>query len=208
MLIDEVKSYCEELLSSQSCKEMSFHNLEHTRDVVANIKTIGKSMGLSASFMEPVIIAGWFHDTGFLKSYKEHEKYSAVFAYQFLSAKDWPIEKIKIVTNCIQSTHMSQEPCCLEAEVLCDADIFHLGTSKFIGRNQLLRKEWEEKLQQQYGEESWLQLNIQFLSQQHFFTRYGRTILAQGKCQNINFLKNKLIKITKSASAKMKANCA
>lgn len=208
MLIDEVKSHCEALLSSQSCKKMSFHNLEHTRDVVSNIKTIGKAMGLSLVFLEPIIIAGWFHDTGFLKSYKEHEKYSALFAYQFLSSKGWPIEKIRIVINCIKATHMPQKPGSFEAEILCDADIFHLGTSKFIVRNQLLRKEWEEKLQQQYCEESWLQLNIQFLSKQQFFTYYGKTVLAKGKCQNIDFLKNKLVQITKSASVKMNANFA
>ncbi len=206
MLIDEVKSHCEFLLSSQCCKEMSFHNLEHTRDVVSNIETIGKSMGLSSAFLEPVIIAGWFHDTGFLKCYNEHEEFSVSLAHQFLVAKNWPAEKIEMVSSCIRSTHMPQTPCCLEAEILCDADIFHLGTSKFITRNKLLRKEWEEKLQEHYCEETWLQLNIQFLRKQHFFTRYGKTILEQGKNQNIKFLQNKLEQITKSASTKINAD--
>ena len=55
---------------------------------------------------------------------------------------------------------------------------------------------------------TWLQLNIQFLRKQHFFTRYGKTILEQGKNQNINFLQNKLEQITKSASTKINADFA
>ncbi len=208
MLLDEVKLYCEDLLSLQYCKELSFHNLEHTREVVSSIEIIGSNMGLSSGFLEPVLIAGWFHDTGFLKSYQEHEADSMCLANQFLSKKACPQEKIAIVMDCIAATHLPQQPETIEQKILCDADIFHLGTSKFINRNCLLRKEWEEKLQKQYCEESWLQLNIDFLSKQHFFTRYGKAVLEQGKAENLKYLKKKLmqIQIKKLNSIKKETN--
>ncbi|MDT0643098.1 HD domain-containing protein [Zunongwangia sp. F363] len=172
---------------------MPYHNLDHTRQVVEHIATIGNFLNLPATFMEPVIIAGWFHDIGFLKSYKQHEKFSICLASRFLFSKGFSFSKIKKIEECIAATRMPQQPQNLESKILCDADIFHLGTSDFFERNQLLREEWKIIFNHHYSEEDWLAMNISFLESQRFSTSFGREILEKGKSQNIAQLKDKLL---------------
>jgi predicted metal-dependent HD superfamily phosphohydrolase len=48
------------------------------------------------------------------------------------------IEKVKA---CILATEMPQKPVGLLQEIICDADLFHLGTEDFSDRSKLVRKE-------------------------------------------------------------------
>jgi HD-GYP domain-containing protein (c-di-GMP phosphodiesterase class II) len=50
-----------------------YHNFTHTAEVVDSIKKIGSKSGLSEDELEPVILAGLFHDTGFTVSADNHE---------------------------------------------------------------------------------------------------------------------------------------
>ncbi len=75
------------------------------------------------------------------------------------------------------------------ADVLCDADLFHLGTTNFFYRNILLRKEWELFCDLKMTDEEWEMLNIKFLENHRFKTAYGKEVLEQGKQDNLIKLK-------------------
>lgn len=74
-MIEKVAAYCRSLLG-EFCSQYPFHDLAHTEEVVRNVSKIGGALGIDPERLEPVIIAAWFHDTGFKDVYGGHEEVS------------------------------------------------------------------------------------------------------------------------------------
>lgn len=182
-LLIEVEKYCTNLLR-EHCAKFPFHDLTHTREVVNNVGVIGAGMNLDSETLEPVRIAAWFHDTGFREAYAGHETVSIRIATEFLRARNYPEDKLKQVTTCIEATRMPQQPANALAEILADADIFHISNENFYYRKLLLRREWEMVLGKQYNDQEWHSLNLKFLLAHRFFTSYGKQVLME--CQHMN----------------------
>lgn len=85
--------------------------------------------------------------------------------------------EIDRICACIEATKLPQNPNDMYAEVLCDADFFHLGTSNFLYRNLLLRKEWELFCNIVMTDEERQLFNIKFLEGRQFKTDYGKDVL-------------------------------
>lgn len=137
LILNKAEKYCFHILNKGYCNELPFHNIEHTRKVVANVKLISKELSLSDKDSELSQIAAWFHDTGFSVKYKEHEQASKIIAKEFLFNNQIDIDKI---CNCIDATRMPQSPTTRIAEVLCDADLFHISTEHFFIENSYLEE--------------------------------------------------------------------
>jgi len=168
-----------------------FHNLEHTRQVVSAVENVGRYYRLTDKEQFVLAIAGWFHDTGFSSGQvEEHEKGSIELATHFLYRHNVDQCIISGVTCCIRATHMPQEPQNLVEKILCDADLYHLGTDSFIERSELLKKELEHYYQKDMPEEEWRQLNIGFLQSHKYFTAYCRQVLQPVKLKWIEQLQN------------------
>lgn len=177
--------YCTTLLSKANCSELPFHNLEHTKEVVQNVTYLCTAMNIDERDTEILKVAAWFHDTGFSVTYKGHEEESKKIATAFLKQQKIDKDFIDKVCNCIDATKMPQCPTTPLAEVLCDADIFHISNSNFFYRKLLLRREWEVFCDVQSTDLEWHKLNLEFLKKHHFRTVYGKEILEQGKQENI-----------------------
>ena len=120
-------------------------------------------------------MSAWFHDTGFSLGYAEgHEKESIRLAKEFLTPHIAKPEIIIRIESCIQATHMPQQAVTLTEKIICDADLFHLGTNSFMERSELLRKELQAYYKTAFPEAEWLQLNIEFLKLHKYFTGYCR----------------------------------
>lgn len=184
MILAQSKTYCENLLITTKCSQLPFHNLLHTQQVVQNALLIAKHLGLSKEEIELILIAAWFHDTGFYETYYGHEEVSIGLAQKFLKKKQYPPERIDLVLSCIEATKMPQNPKNQYAEVLSDADILHISTPEFFYRKLLLRKEWELELGTITSDLEWHKLNLHFLQNHTFFTKYGKSVLMKGKIEN------------------------
>ena len=64
-------------------------------------------------------------------------------AHNFLHSIGYPSSKIEQVKQCIVATQMPQNPSSLVEELLCDADLHHLGKPDFQKYTELLRLEFE-----------------------------------------------------------------
>ena len=193
-MIAAVENYCYKILTTTKCNQLAFHNLEHTLEVVENIQIIGENLGLSEDELEPIKIAGWFHDVGFCERYIGHEDVSINMAKIFLLKEKYNFDKIDVVVSCISATKMPQVPTNKYAEVISDADIFHLGTDTFFYRKLLLRREWEIELNKTSTDLEWHLLNLDFLRRHKYFTSYGKSELMAGQYKNEERVKN-LIKL-------------
>lgn len=91
-------------------ENMYYHNIDHTLSVVETVKLISKNMALTSEETEILILSAWFHDTGFVLSYKGHEKHSVQIAHKYLEECEYNSDLIEQVTLCILATQMPQTP--------------------------------------------------------------------------------------------------
>ncbi|HBC03283.1 MAG TPA: hypothetical protein DC015_03575 [Aequorivita sp.] len=184
-MIEQVEKYCTKLLSSSEIEKLPFHNLTHTQEVVQNVKYLCAAMDVNIADTKLLIIAAWFHDTGFIKTYKGHEEVSKAFAKEFLTKIEMDNQSIHLICDFIEATKIPQHPTTKLAGILCDADIFHTSNLNFYYRKLLLRREWELFCDITKTDKEWHELNLEFLMNLHFKTSYGKNVLEQGKQENI-----------------------
>jgi predicted metal-dependent HD superfamily phosphohydrolase len=191
-LLLDVEGYVSDLFLTKVNKSIRFHNLAHTQGVVMACEEIAHYYQLHEEDHLALIVAAWFHDTGFSSGKAHgHEEISIQLATNFLTEHNADAAFIAKVTSCIEATKMPQAPKNLIEQILCDADLFHLGTDEFAERNRLLREELVEFSKQDISKKQWRKMNISFLENHKYFTDYGRRQLQPVKEKNLEELKSK-----------------
>jgi HD superfamily phosphodiesterase len=186
-----LETYVTNLFLDHPDRQYPYHNLEHTRKVVANCREISQHYSLSESDQLVLTIGAWFHDVGHLYTTIElHERESVARMYDFIREVSIPAEEIKKIENCILSTRVHQKPATLLEEILCDADLYHLGTDEFFLTNEQVRKEMEMRTGIKSG--NWIEESLHFLLMHKFYTSYCNEKLNPGKEINIRNLRYQL----------------
>jgi HD superfamily phosphodiesterase len=173
-------SKVEEFVSELLCElpdELCYHNLKHTREVVAACKLIAQKTGLNSTDTEIVIISAWFHDAGHISTYFGHEQVSADIAKNFLNDIQYPTKQIAKVQDCILATKYPQKPKNELQRILCDADMFHLTFEDYEKRSFNLKEELETVTDKEIPHLEWCFQNFDFMKEHCYFTRYGKSIL-------------------------------
>jgi predicted metal-dependent HD superfamily phosphohydrolase len=177
-LISAAEQYVVNLFSQKIGKEFAFHSFNHTREVVLHTELIAGNYELSEEDHTAVLLAAWFHDTGYAAGLKKHhEEESQKIATEFLRKHNAAQSLIDKVNGCIIATRMPQSPSNLIEQIICDADLFHLGTKDFKDRNKLLRQEINALEDEKIGKKEWRNLNIEFLDRHRYFTDYAKEML-------------------------------
>lgn len=169
--------------------ELVYHNLGHTEFIVEKVSEIAKYYDLEESDREDLFFAAWLHDVGYWKGEpKSHENRSAELADSGLMNFGLNQERIDRIKSAILATQMPQNPKDLFESILCDADLYHLGTETF------LEKSFDLKLEQELmgcgicSDKDWLRKSLEFLQNHHYHTSFGRSFLEPVKnanCQKI-----------------------
>jgi len=189
-LIAEAQDYVSRLFREKINPRFLFHNLEHTLYVVSASEEIAAAYPLSDEDKLALSLAAWFHDTGYAaQDVSDHEKESIKIAAGFLRQKNVPETIIQKTASCIEATRMPQSPKNLPEEIICDADLYHLGTDDFETKTRLLRKEQSGLLDLDISKKEWRKTNIAFLEKHRYFTDYCRKKLEPGKKRNLAVLK-------------------
>lgn len=183
-LVQKSRDYCIDLLKSCRCQNFPFHNFEHTLNVYNNVIKIGKVENLSKEKLIILQIAALFHDTGYAEVYKGHEELSVLKAKAFLIKNQASKELIDEVEKCIHATKMPQKPHSQLEEIICDADLAHLGEPDFFEKSKDLRLEWEQMLDKHFSNGGWKKLTFEFLDGHRFFTDYAQKHLVPQQLQN------------------------
>lgn len=183
-IIASVKNEVIALLSKKLDPKFVFHNLAHTMQVAEAVEGIATFYQFSEEEKIILIIAAWFHDTGFTTGRIEgHETESIRIAQSFLVRHSIRQPVIAKVSACILATKMPQHPLSGMDKVICDADLFHLGSNNFKERTELLRLELQSYYNTPVSEREWDMNNIEFLKSHHYFTGYGQQMLEPVKQQ-------------------------
>ncbi len=193
-LISKSSEFVSKIISEKLPKGMVYHNIDHTKEVVDAVEEIGKNSGLSSSEIELLVLAAWFHDVGICENYIDHEEISVQIAKKFFSENNYPPEKIDKIANLILVTKMPQNPKNLMEEIICDADILHMGKKGFNTRSQLLRTEREALQNKKISDLEWLKSNIEFIASNKFRTKYARKSFEEQRSNNLAKLQKKMRK--------------
>lgn len=177
-IIDSAKNEVKELLEKKLDARFVFHNLLHTRQVAEAAEAIATFYRFDEEEIFILLLAAWFHDTGFITGRIEgHETESMKIAQSFLLKRNVAPTIISKVLLCIKATKMPQHPVSGIDKVLCDADLFHLGSNNFKERTELLRREFQDYYNTEITEKEWNLRNIEFLNSHHYFTGYCQQML-------------------------------
>jgi hypothetical protein len=98
---------------------------------------------------------------------------------------------------------MPQSPKTLNEKIICDADLFSLGTVVFKERTKLLKKELEAMGNNKIDGITWRASSISLLENHNYHTDYCQLLLNKTKAENLEWLnkrqKKKLDKVAKAA---------
>ena len=176
-LLRQVKKFVEQLFSEKINNRFAFHNIRHTKNVVHAAKKIARHYKLINNDEFALIAAAWFHDTGFCNGVVErHETRSKAIARKFLRNEISEKTILKIL-SCINATRMPQKPSVLIEKIICDADLYHLGTKQYRKLSLLLKKEREEYYHIKIPSDEWIKNDTTFLISHQYFTRYCQKYL-------------------------------
>ena len=164
----EVQSFVFNLLKNNLSPKVVYHNYNHTHEVVQAVFEIAVAENIIEEELEVLLLAAWFHDTGYIEGIENHEDKSKSIAKQFLEEKNYPEDKLLKVFSLIDATGMPQKPSNKLEEIICDADLFHLGTENYIGKSNLLRSEWEQLCDKYLTDIEWLKSTEEFLSKHSY----------------------------------------
>ncbi len=202
LLTEQVQEHVEAQYKMNVRPALIYHNLAHTENTVAAATQIGNHYGLGDRDFFVVIAAAWFHDVGYLEEASGHEEKGAQQAGAFLAGLQVSSADIEAVQQCILATKMPQHPQTLPQEIVCDADLFHLGTDSFTEKSKLLRKEFKALYGKEISKEEWRSNTIQLLRSHRYFTAYCRALLDTKKGENTAALLAKQQKDTPAAIQK------
>jgi predicted metal-dependent HD superfamily phosphohydrolase len=190
-LLEDVKHYVLNYFDTHHDPELLYHDTDHTKGVVAAATRIANHYQLSDEDFFVVVTAAWFHDIGYYTDKANHEESGASVAADFLKQLKVDHKIVDKVEGCILATKIPQKPTGLLQQIICDADLFHLGTDDFADKSKLLRKEFNVIKHLDIDKRQWREKNIELLQSHTYFTDYAQLLLHDKQEKNMLKLKKK-----------------
>lgn len=175
------------LLKSLSPK-LTYHNIAHMKDVIAQCKAIANAEGITdEQTLTELHLAAIYHDAGFLFVYNGHEEKGCEMAREQLPGFGISNPSIENICALIMATKMPQSPANLLQKIICDADLDYLGRDDFFSISRSLCKEvLAYKIAENKME--WEERQVHFLQSHTYFTQSSRQKRTPVQLQHIKKL--------------------
>lgn len=191
-----IENYVFNLFKDNLSLDFTYHNFMHTVKVVEAIKNLASEEAISAEELEKLLIAGWFHDTGYTISVQHHEKESIKIAREYLTSHNYSEDFINDVERYINATDINYVPENIEEALIRDADNFHLGQADYPKISELLRSEVFTICKKDFSDYEWHLGNRKyFLNLHHYYTDAAKRNWQNGKEENLIYIQNKIKEI-------------
>ena len=193
-LVKQASEFVFKLFKEKLSKKLVYHNYRHTLEVVSVAQELGQNSGISADQLQDLVLAAWFHDTGYVNAYEGHEEESVRIASEWLGEHNYPAERMELIRSCIMATKHTVAPQTLLEELLVDADLSNIGKPTFSATAELLRVEWEIFLDRFFSDREWAQFQMDFLLSTNFHTSHAQHMFAGQLGLNIQEQRERLSK--------------
>ena len=165
-------------------KDLYYHNLKHTVDVVTEVELIGWAEGLKDDDLLILKTAALFHDCGHTIEYDNHEYHGTIIAKKILPKFNYTQEQIERICEVIMSTKLPPNPSNILESIICDADLDYLGRIDFIPVSNTLFEEL--KVRNKISSfNDWNKLQLSFISGHQYFTHTARKLREVNKQKQI-----------------------
>lgn len=186
-LLQETEQYINDYFAKHISPEYVFHDFEHTVQTVAAARTIGEGFQLDDREMLLLLLATWFHDTGYSEGPKDHEERSCNNADHFLRGK-LPDADVETILELIRFTKVPQQPQTLLGQIICDADLSHLGMETYWDRTGKLRQEFILARKTVMSEQDWVDFELNFMLNHNYHTAVANELFNKRKAKHIQQL--------------------
>ncbi|QRA44957.1 Pycsar system effector family protein [Chryseobacterium cucumeris] len=206
-ILQKAKNYVEILFKDKLSSVYFYHNFIHTAYTVNKAEEIMKNTPVSEEDQEKVLVALWFHDTGYIECALNHEERSVEVMKAFLHQENYPENYIADVEKLILATKIHYEPQNLLEKIVKDADFSHFAGHDYSDISDALRKEWELTNVRCFSNEEWNAGNLDMLKNKHtFYTDYAKENWEPLKKKNIKKIEKKLEKEEEKKENKKEAS--
>ncbi|HEX4852143.1 MAG TPA: HD domain-containing protein, partial [Puia sp.] len=194
MQFEQLKSFVLNKLKTELPAHLCYHNVDHTIQVLEKSEQLAADENVNGEDLQLLKAAAVLHDTGFLEAYIGHEEVSCSIARTFLPQFEYNDRQINRICQLIMYTHLPQKPLDKTGEILCDADLYYLGTNEYTSFAESLYQEWLN-VDLIKGRNDWTERQIKFLHSHHYFTNAAAKKLSNIQHQNLLILQTQEGKI-------------
>ncbi|MEI3791595.1 MULTISPECIES: Pycsar system effector family protein [unclassified Chryseobacterium] len=194
-ILHKAKDYVEILFKDKLSSVYFYHNFIHTTYTVNKAEEIMRNTPVSKEDQEKVLLALWFHDTGYVECAQNHEEKGVAILTDFLKKENYPESSIQDVSQLILATKITYEPQNLLEKIVKDADCSHFASHDYNDISDALRKEWELTNVKCFSNDEWNAGNLEMLkNKHHYYTEYAKENWEPLKKKNIKKIEKKLEK--------------
>ncbi|MEP7171186.1 MAG: HD domain-containing protein [Bacteroidota bacterium] len=187
----KAEQFISELLQSKLPDSLFYHNYNHTVEVLKAVVEIANDEHVNGEDLILLKTAALFHDCGFINVYHGHEEEGCIIAREQLPLFDYTEAQVAKVCTLIMATKTPQNPQTHLEKIICDADLYYLGTDSFNETGQKLFREWKERGKIN-SESEWNQMQINFLESHHYLTDSAIANREKKKAENLQKLKERV----------------
>ncbi|CAM3690201.1 Pycsar system effector family protein [Elizabethkingia occulta] len=191
-LVQKAGFFIENLFKDKLSPAFLYHNYKHTQEVVANAEILANADNLNEEEKEILLVACWFHDSGYTEDIMLHEEKSCEIAAEFLKKEGVNDDFIRRVKELIMSTKVCCKPDNRIENIIRDADSSHLASEDYFTYSDNLRKEWEQTLGKDFSKKKWNLDNLRFFRFHQFNTDYAKQNWNPIKEKNLQKIENML----------------
>jgi predicted metal-dependent HD superfamily phosphohydrolase len=186
-LLTEIPAYIQAYFAENISSNYVFHDLEHTVQTVAAVKSLTDGFGMADEDKSLLQIAAWFHDTGYADGGLGHEDRGCDLVKKHFEGKLKPAF-IDLICGCIMATKVPQKPTNLHEQILCDADLSHLGMDSYWDRTGKIRHEFILTRNMIMNEQDWIDFEINFMLAHEYHTAIAKEMFNKKKAKHIQQL--------------------
>ncbi|NVK66470.1 MAG: hypothetical protein HWE22_17900 [Flavobacteriales bacterium] len=182
-----------QLLEKRLSKNLHYHSIAHTKDVVSAVERIALLEGVTDEGLFLLKSAATYHDAGFIEQYDKNEPIGVRLAGEILPKYGYTDVHIDRIKELIYVTEIPHKPKNLLEEIICDADLDYLGRDDFHEIADKLRRELKEhgKIE---SDRQWDEIQVVFLKKHKYFTKTAIKTRKKKKKQNLKEVQERLAK--------------
>jgi len=161
-----------EILNSQLPKELSYHSIDHTLNVLKTCNNYIKREKIGRHEAKLLRLGALLHDIGFIESNDNHEITGGHIAQKLMKSYGFLKKDIEIVVGLILVTRIPQTPKNQLEKIICDCDLDYLGRSDFYTISNQLFMELKS-MAVINSKREWNKIQIKFLEAHNYHTKFA-----------------------------------
>lgn len=173
MSIDKLKTYIINKLEKELSEKLTYHGVHHTLQVFNVCGQYIDRMEIQPEDAKLLYTAAIMHDTGFIRTYDNHEEESILLAKEILPDWNYSQKDIEKIAGIIRATKIPQQPKNVLEQILADADLDYLGTEVFVPTGEKLFKELKA-FNKISNKNEWNTIQINFLQKHKYHTPFAK----------------------------------